>query len=295
MTRRYSLALLILAPGLVAAVSLLGRADSATGAGALDQHLIGNPDCSYEALQGGVGIGEGALQQEFVPSMSALTSVDVCIVLHAPDTLPALDFNIRRGTAEHPGAVIAYKSLDGPQNLQWFHVEFDPLAVVPGEKLVLEVNGRFGWRATCSQVGGPCDHIDPDLYPAGHGYSEDLDFAFRTYGNNDPAPEPGPPPLTIQWGNLDCGTYITGSDILLPLAAAAGVTVPQPAPGAKCPVYGESVTVYNRERQWGDVDCLDNGAVKDALYLALSSIVGGFTYPRDVACPRSHQYVNVDY
>jgi len=282
-------------PLLVLMIVLLASVGTrfASGQGTLDQFLSGNPDCAFDTFQGGAGT-VGPLRQEFVPSKPTLTAVEACIYPQAFTADPAFDLNIRRGTAQSPGEIVATTSVDTSINdYQWLHAEFDPLAVTPGEKLVLEVSGHFAWELTCSEVNSACDHVDPDLYPPGESQYTGADFLFRTYGSDDPGSPPGQPPLTIQWGNLNCSAVMDAADALIPLAGAAGVDAPALPAGSGCPAMGESVTVFGRQRQWGDVDCLTLGPVTDALAV-LTNVAGWYIpYQRAVACPLALQYVNV--
>jgi hypothetical protein len=263
---------------------------AAIGAGSVDQTLTGNPDCGNDTFQTSAG-AIGYLTQEFVPSKGALTGVDVCVMHNGSDKDLAVGISVRKGTANDTGDIIATGYFDLPDyNFQWAHVDFDPVAITPGEKLVIEVDGYFGWSKTCAEVSGPCDHVDPDLYPPGTSIYGDSDFLFRTYGSDEQAPAPGPSPLSLEWGDEDCSGDMNALDALVPLMAAAGISLSPPA--GSCPAPGQTVTVMGRQRSWGDVDCLGGDPVLDALAI-LRDGAGGFDSPRDIGCPLPEERVVV--
>jgi hypothetical protein len=281
---------------IVCAMAISSTPKVASGSGVLDQHLTGNPECSLAALQGSVGIGHGYLSQEFVPSMPTLTGVDICVHIFN-ETDPVVEVNVRTGTATGSGLALIAAIAEPSMNDEWIHVEFDPIAVTPGTKLVIDVGGYFGWRSTCPSVAAQCDHIDPDLYPLGQSDSGVRDFGFRTYGTDDSAPQPGPPPLNVQWGNLDCSSspYLSGADAIAPLRLAAGLSPSSvSSASADCPDIGQQVEALGRQRIWGDVDCLDKSPLFDALAIVseLATNAGG-DYERDTACPIADQYVTI--
>jgi hypothetical protein len=286
---RVTLGSIVILLALVAA--LPGRT---AGAGTVDQALTGNPGCSFDEFPAGVGV-VSYLAQEFVPSMPAVTGADVCIVLHSPTLDPSVEVSIRRGTFNAPGEFITTKVANPPAGLGWFHVDFDPVAVTPGEKYVLQVTGRFGWQISCYEINSTCDHLDGDLYPPGETNFKGGDHVFRTYGSNDAAPPPSAAqPLVIRWADLDCSQSFTAADALVPLALAAGVQPPVSPAGGNCPAIGQNVTVFDRQRQWADVDCLPLGAAVDALKILIESAPGNYIeFDRDIACPRPRQHVLV--
>lgn len=285
--RRGTGAALSLVGGLLAFLLL---ASGASGSSPVDQALTGNPNCNPTALQGGTGIAYGPIRQEFAPSMPTLTGVDLCIyVFNTQDV--SVEVNVRRGTAFNPETVLLSTTAIATQSIQWVHVPLGPMAVTPGEKLVIEASGYFGWRSTCAAQVGACDHVDGDLYPAGESTGEGVDYAFRTYGSNDPAPGPPDPPLTVQWGDLDCSGLADGSDALVPLSIAAGVT-PPPAQG-QCPDLGQPLVVLGQMREWGDVDCLGGDPIADALAIVQQLAIYYYPYARAVSCPVPGQFVNL--
>lgn len=277
---------LVVALAAFLAIAASGRANAS---GALDQYLTGDPACPGEFA--GFVSTLGTLQQEFVPQMAALDGVDVCVQTFA-DYGPAVDITVRRGTVGNGGEIIAATSIDGTEESAWRHIDFDSIAVTPGESLLLEVTGYFSWKETCAEIIGSCDHVDGDLYPPGRGYQEDNDFFFRTYGSGGPGNEPGPPPLTLQWGNLDCNGGLFPDDALVLVAMAAGVE-PSIGQSGGCPDIGQLVSVFGRERKWGDVDCLDHGPLMDALALLLVNAGSYLPYDMDTACPHPNLLVNV--
>ena len=61
---------------LIAAGSSLQSWNAYSSGGVLDQQLTGDPGCPYKG--GSVGT-VGGLRQEFVPSLSVLNAVEVCV------------------------------------------------------------------------------------------------------------------------------------------------------------------------------------------------------------------------
>ena len=177
---------------LAAAVAAIGLLSSASRSGAtlgvLDQALTGNPDCSNFRT----GVDAGAppserLDQEFVPSVSQLGSVELCLAVWSSKQVT---LNIREGTADNPGTILATGTATiTATGAQWVLVNLPaPLATTPGVKLVLEIPGSssFSWRGTCGMAIAGCTSVDPDLYPAGESNWAWAvpDFAFRTYAGS---------------------------------------------------------------------------------------------------------------
>jgi len=283
--------------GPVAALALLVGAltvsdATATPPGTLDQHLTGDPGCGTGDLHGSVGT-IGTLRQEFVPTMPVLEAVDVCVhVFNNEDTW--VDIIVRTGERDTQGALIAADSREAPVfNEGWVRAEFDPVAVTPGEKLVIEVSGYFGWRATCPQAGGSCPAPDGDLYPPGVSDYENADFLFRTFGSAGSAPGPGPLPSRFYWGDVDCTGYPTINDVIFLLALAASMTPPEFGADPDCPDVGDDVTVYDAGRKWGDINCIEDGRLRDAWELLRDIAFTSPGFPRNVPCPLWNLTVNV--
>jgi hypothetical protein len=150
--------------------------------GSIDQKLTGDPTCAFANFRGSVS--GTALAQEFVPSTSILLGVDICL---SADGGEQVDLNIRDGTADAPGTILA--SISGTAGAGDTYLHFDlaaPLPVTPGHMLVLQLpqTHSFAWLGTCAQIFGSCTSVDPDLYPPGKASDFAGDFAFRTYGAN---------------------------------------------------------------------------------------------------------------
>jgi Dockerin type I domain len=180
---RRGLAVGALAAAAIAAGLLSGTRSGAT-LGTLDQRLTGNPVCSSLNFRGSYS-SYSPLDQEFVPSVSQLQSVELCLTITSGTQVT---LNIRDGTAASPGAILATRTVTAATTgFQWVLVNLPAaLATTPGHKLVLEIpnSATFNWTGTCGQIGGTCTSLDPDLYPAGvSNRASILDFAFRTYAS----------------------------------------------------------------------------------------------------------------
>jgi hypothetical protein len=286
-------ALLRLGLAMVSVVLLLSAAGTpdATAGSNLDQSFTGNPDCSGDAYQGFINT-LGTLDMEFVPQEPTLDAVEVCG--HVIQGYPGIDVTVRRGQLPNLGEIIATGPLPGTETDAWNRLDFAPVAVTPGEHLVIEVTGYWTWESTCTQVGGSCDHIDSDQYLPGEGYYDGsgLDMMFRSYGSDEPGGTPAPLPYEIQWGDLDCSFYYTPADALVPLRTAAGIQQPGHS-GIPCPHLGDTVTVHNQQTTWGNVDCADNDPTIDALLLLTlySNQFADYTHPD--FCPHPYLRVNV--
>ncbi len=241
--------------------------------GTLDQALTGDPECNAMNFRATISSG-GSIRQEFVPSKSGLTAVDVCLSIGTGITFQV---NILAGTAATPGEVLAsaLATTTTAPGRQWVHLELPTtIYTEPNAMLVLEIpeSATFAWTGTCgSAFGGPCTTADPDLYPPGRSNFTDFafavgDFAFRTYA--------GPPTLPGQ-GDVDCDGDVDSVDSLKELRHVAGLSVSQNEP---CPEIGSEVASL-----FGDVDCDDDVDSVDSLKILRS--VAGLSVSQIEPCP----------
>jgi hypothetical protein len=247
-----------------------------SGQGILDQSLLGDPACTTSNFPSFTS-SLNPLQQEFVPGSSALAGVDVC--LGSMDSV-TVDLNIREGTVENPGDVIASGSTvyGGGTNLSWVHVNLSaPITLGPGTKYVIELpdSAQFAWWGTCgTDVFDECPAPSPDLYPQGiPNFDYVGDFAFRTYTSDT---------VVRQWGDIDCGGgEPTSVDALKLLRHVAALDVIRIAP---CPVIGTAVTLTGvGEVTWGDVDC--GSGVRSVDALKVLRFVAGLPAAVEPPCP----------
>ena len=267
----------ILRPAIaVAALTLSLSISGIAGHGAVDQTLQGDPECTAQGLPSFVS-AMYELRQEFMPGSSPLAGVDVCIGIEAG---LAVDVNIRSGTAENPGDVIASGSrvYSGPSDLTWVHVNLDlPVTLTPGTVYVLELpdTAQFGWWGSCGTViFEDCPTPGPDLYEPGVSNSDYVgDFGFRTYTSEVTA---------LQWGDIDCtGGRPTSVDALKVLRHVAALPVSQTEP---CPQMETAVELTGiGQVTWGDIDCAAGVGAVDALKIL--RFVAGLPASVEAPCP----------
>ena len=164
------------------------------GIGVLDQRWLGyrGSNCGGFTSGGNVGL-LGPFAQEFVPQLSAVTSVLVDAESAAAGQASALRLNIRRATFD--GRLLAWTStlvLHPPTSTRQNWVRFDlpvPLAVTPGEVYVLELVGYDNGLILISSGGDlSCDereYVPGDLVTHGER-TEGADLLFGIFGTDAP-------------------------------------------------------------------------------------------------------------
>ncbi len=63
---------------ILSALLLALLATDASGHGAVDQTLTGDPDCTFQVLRGSLS-SFNAIRQEFIPGRSTVAGVDLCL------------------------------------------------------------------------------------------------------------------------------------------------------------------------------------------------------------------------
>ncbi len=149
--------------------------------GDADQSLVGDPDCGPTVFRhAAVGVG----RQEFVPSETGLSAVDLCLNVLNPGL--AVSVSIRRGDVATPGTLVQTDSrTPSAAGYQWVRVVFDPVvATTPGTKYLIEVpagGANYQWRGKCGAVAGACTTLDINTYLAGvSNQAGGADLSFRT-------------------------------------------------------------------------------------------------------------------
>lgn len=265
-------------------VVLVAAGAARAGGLVLDQHFIGNPDCTYESLRGSISSG-GPSRQEFVPEAPVLLAAELCLSFTGGEEVT---LNIRSGTAKAPGDTLASMTVNTPMTGAPAFVQFafDATFVEPGATYVLEIpqSPDFAWLATCAEpVPGYCDDADPDPYPQGgtnfdgvEGFESLGKFGFRTYS--------GPFPGSLVWGDDDCNLATNAVDALKTLQEIAALPYTQEQP---CPGIGVSFTVATAGVDggipWGDIDC--GGDVDSVDALQILRHVAALQVNQEPGCP----------
>lgn len=259
----------ILALVIAAAIGAALLVTGASGHGTLDQTLTGDPECNLSNFPATVS-STGELRQEFVPAQGQLLAVELCVEIGEG---VHVDLNIRDGTANAAGAVLASASAVGQYTQsgnQFLHFDLAaPVATAAGRMLVIELpeSPTFVWRGTCAEINVACTSIGPDLYPAGQAnatqYRWVTDFGFRTYGNGEPA--------APAKGDIDCDGSVTSVDALDVLRVVALLDVHLPAGCPAISIAGLALVRSDAVPQLtlarGDIDCEGTITAVDALML----------------------------
>jgi cysteine-rich repeat protein len=164
------------------------------GIGVLDQHWSGRRGSSCGGFLGSGNLGLlGPFAQEFVPQLSAVTTVLVDAAGASDQPASALRLNIRRATFDGP--LLGWTSarvtdLESSSRQNW--VRFDlpaPVAVTPGEVYVFELVG-YDDNVSIVSGGGDVGCTERTYRPGDpvtHGErTTDTDFLFGIFGTNAP-------------------------------------------------------------------------------------------------------------
>ena len=146
--------------------------------GTLDQMLTSDPACLQTAFPGAIGGDIGTIRQEFVPTLSLLVAVDVCVSGDVGGE--PLTVDIRSGTGASPGAVLATGTGTFSSDFAYQHVDLPSTSLVPGTTYVIEFDSPVFSILIASDAA----------YAPGTGYRESSgnifslngDIGFRTFG-----------------------------------------------------------------------------------------------------------------
>jgi hypothetical protein len=162
-----------LAVAIVAAIAIwsAGAVERAAFAhGIEDQTLSGDTVCTANNFPLEVPVADEP-RQEFVPSGTLVTAIEMC---GGSSINTTIDILIREGSAEHPGEILAVKTVPISIIGAWLsHADFIvPVPVKAGKRYVIEIHAPTGvfWRGS-----------DVDRYPAGKSNVTSGDLQFTSF------------------------------------------------------------------------------------------------------------------